>query len=412
MQWLKIRSQPTGDLLIRTLCRTLYLDLLFPIIPRLLLLGVTFTQPWLIQRLLKFTGESTKSTREAVLLGSATAALYVCLAIFQSWYWQSVCRLQAKIRFCLVTAIYEKSLRSRTYTSPLTLMNVDLEKALFGIRPIHEYWAATSSILIALGLLYTLVGLCFLAPLVFVMLLATVSIMNGITIGPKQKAWLEATQARVTYISETLNSMKAIKLYGLVLPTISRGTELRENEVAAQKSIRRSLLLNTVISQTAFVAIALVTYCAFAIRTRISGQALTNHNLFTSLAILKLISMPMLGAVQYIPNTLQSLAALRRIQTFLSCDDQRDQRLFLPQGPVAADAVYRVPISSADVTTVARLSDVSCEYLEGGSVLDNVSCEFSHEQLHIITGRSVFAATTNRSGLTRNIAWVQESQRF
>ncbi|THX19328.1 P-loop containing nucleoside triphosphate hydrolase protein [Aureobasidium pullulans] len=381
MQWLKIRTQASHDLLLRSICRSIYVDLLFPIIPRVLLLAVNFAQPWLVQRLLGHVAQPTRSTREGVLLICATATTYTCLAIFQSWYWQSVCRFQTKVRFCLITAIYDKSLRCRTKASPLTLMNVDVEKALFGIRPVHEYWAATLSIVVAFGLLYTQIGVCFIAPLTLVLTLVTVTVINGTSVGPKQKVWLETTQARIGYIMETMNTMKAIKLHGLVTPTILQGTALREQEVHAQRTIRKSLLINTIISQTAFVALALVTYCAFGVRTRITGEPLINDKLFTSLAILKLISTPMLGAVQFIPNTLQSLAALQRIQAFLEVDDQIDQRTIQHSRTSNHSTRPEVPAYASDGQIVASLSNVSCGYSPAVPVLENLTWDFRKNRL-------------------------------
>ncbi|THX67803.1 P-loop containing nucleoside triphosphate hydrolase protein [Aureobasidium pullulans] len=381
MQWLKNTTYTSQNILLRSICRSLYADLLFPILPRILLLAVNLSQPWLIHRLLSYVGQSTRSTREGVLLVCATTTTYVCLAVFQSWYWQSVCRFQTKIRFCLITAIYEKSLRCRTEASPLTLMNVDVEKALFGIRTIHEYWAATFSIIIAFAMLYTQIGVFFVAPLVLVFSLATMTILNGISVGPKQRAWLEATQARITYIMETLNTMKAIKLLGLTTHTIHQGNALREKEVDAQRTIRKSLLLNTVISQTAFVALALVTYCALGVRTRVSGEPLVNDKLFTSLAILKLISTPMLGAVQYIPNTLQSVAALRRIQALLQIDHQIDQRTIRSSNTSTYSTYTGVSAFASDGQIVASLSDVSCGYSPAMPILRSVTWEIQRNRL-------------------------------
>jgi ABC-type multidrug transport system fused ATPase/permease subunit len=290
-------------------------------------------------------------------------------------------------------------------------MNVDVEKALFGIRPVHEYWAATLSIVIAFGLLYTQIGVCFIAPLTLVLTLITVTVINGTSVGPKQKVWLETTQARIGYIMETMNTMKAIKLHGLVTPTILQGTALREQEVDAQRTIRKSLLINTIISQTAFVALALVTYCAFGVRTRITGEPLINDKLFTSLAILKLISTPMLGAVQFIPNTLQSLAALQRIQAFLEVDDQIDQRTIQHSRTSNHSTRPEVPAYASDGQIVASLSNVSCGYSPAVPILENLTWDFRKNRLYMIIGRQ--ASTLPWMFITDNItAWVRGSQRF
>ncbi|CAC9892707.1 unnamed protein product [Aureobasidium pullulans] len=198
--------------------------------------------------------------------------------------------------------------------------------------------------------------------------------------------------------------MKAIKLHGLVTPTILQGTALREQEVHAQRTIRKSLLINTIISQTAFVALALVTYCAFGVRTRITGEPLINDKLFTSLAILKLISTPMLGAVQFIPNTLQSLAALQRIQAFLEVDDQIDQRTIQHSRTSNHSTRPEVPAYASDGQIVASLSNVSCGYSPAVPVLENLTWDFRKNRLYMIIGRQ--ASTLPWMFITDNITSV------
>ncbi|KAF4551451.1 ABC transporter-like protein 10 [Elsinoe fawcettii] len=393
-QWKDNRVRHSTHILLRTILLSIPVDLAFPVFPRLLLLAIAFVQPWLIKRLLDFVSSSDRSKEDGTLLIVATALNYICLAVFQSWYWQTVSRYQTKLRNCLITAIYDKALSGHTESSPLTLMNVDTEKALFGLRQVHEYWAALISILVALGILYRQIGAPAVAPLLLVILLASLSVWNGTQVGPKQKLWLEATQHRITYISNVVNTMKNVKLLGLVPNTLTRGTELREQEVDAQRAIRKSLLLNSIISQVAFPGLSLVTFCAFAVRTSITGEPLTNQKLFTSLATLKLISQPMLLVVQYIPNTLQSIAALRRVETFLLSDDAEDTRSVQSLPPKLSNGAPRVhdtesarsSVQDQQARVVARMSDITCHYCGGQPILQHLNFEIYHQQLHLIYG--------------------------
>ena len=53
-------------------------------------------------------------------------------------------------------------------TSPVTLMNADIERISSGLRYIHDFWACTAEIPIALYLLWRQLGIASIAPIVVV----------------------------------------------------------------------------------------------------------------------------------------------------------------------------------------------------------------------------------------------------
>ncbi|GAB7351827.1 hypothetical protein MBLNU459_g2390t2 [Dothideomycetes sp. NU459] len=169
-------------------------------------------------RFVSFIGNpAVGGVEEGALLVLATALIYTLLAVFQTWYWQSVARFQTKLRGCLITSIHDKALRSRPdeKSSPLMLMTVDVDKVVTGLRSMHEYWSTLFAIGLALGLLYIEVGVIFLAPLVLMVILVAISTTNGTSVAPKQKTWLAATQTRVSYVTGVISALKNIKLLGI-----------------------------------------------------------------------------------------------------------------------------------------------------------------------------------------------------
>ncbi|KAH0018441.1 P-loop containing nucleoside triphosphate hydrolase protein, partial [Aureobasidium melanogenum] len=388
LEWRKHTTKNPKVNLLRIIFSAIGYDMMFPVIPRLLLLAIQFSQPYLILRFVDYIDNPEEGgTEEGILLVIATAIVYVAIATFQSWYWQAVVRFQTKLRGCLISQIHDKALRSRvdTNSNPLMLMNVDVEKTLVGIRPLHEFWACGVSIVIALGLLYSQVGLPFLAPLVLLVVFITICSTNGKKIGPKTKLWLAATQERVSYITGVIGSMKNIKLLGIGPSVLDKGNKLREKEVRAQRAIRMAAMINLVISLVNSQAATLFMYGAFAIKTHFTGTPLTNSILFTSLAVLKLFTNPLLMTIQYLPSLLQVFAALARIQEYLVTEDHTDQRT-IDSEAMAHGRNTKTGISVLEINDLAQMRKLTCGYPDGNTVLKDIELSLARNKLNIVVG--------------------------
>lgn len=168
------------------------------------------------------------------LLG-AFALNYIFLAIFSSWYTQSVARFKVKLRGGLISLIYERSLhvhlKDINVGSATVLMNVDVERIIGFSQHIHEFWALIASTGIAVYILYLQLGAAFVAPLVVVVGATIVSSALGNRVKPHQLAWMAATQKRVTSIAYAAGNMKGIRMLGLNETVLATLTGLREREM-------------------------------------------------------------------------------------------------------------------------------------------------------------------------------------
>ncbi|KAL1301466.1 hypothetical protein AAFC00_005715 [Neodothiora populina] len=389
LEWLRQYNRNPEVSLIWITFSALTYDVLFPVLPRLLLLGVTFAQPYLILRFINYLETTTEGgTEEGVLLVLATAVVYTAIATFQGWYKQSVGRLSVKIRGCLITALHDKALRCRSSakSSPLMLMNVDVEKAVLGVKQMHDYWATILAIGIALALLYMQIGYVFIAPLILLVALITASSLNGKRVLPRQKIWLSATQDRVSYITGVIASLKNIKLLGIGPSVLQEGTDFREREVEAHKAVRLSMLLNITLSNCTYQLATLVLYTAFAVRTHYGGPPLTNTTLFTSLSILKLFTTPMMDMIQAISTTLQAISSSQRIQSYLIVDGHPDHRRIGAMDEDDSAIPTQPSFRLSETHRVAHLQNVTCQYSPDAPALANVSCTFKPGTLTMILG--------------------------
>ena len=248
-QAVKNRKRP----LLFTIVSVLRYALLMPVLPRLLMVGVNFAQPFLIQAVVEYI--DTRNSDDDSLgpwLIVGTVLTYIGIAVFQTWYRQTQIRFQTQLRGCLVSALYDKALRTRPCAtfSPVMLMNVDAEQTLQGLGAIHDFFASILTIGISLYLMYSRLGLVFLAPIALLIILAAITAFVSTQTAPRRKIGLAATQKRVSFVTDVVASMKGIKLLGLG-PTIGEiGSNLRRVEVEKQNSLRRMFFITTLVSQS------------------------------------------------------------------------------------------------------------------------------------------------------------------
>jgi hypothetical protein len=85
-------------------------------------------------------------------------------------YWHLVNRLMLKVRGSLISLIYGSIFRSgsvlSTDTAPLTLMTVDVDKAMIAFEDIHELWINVVHVGIAVYVLALQMSWACVAPIV------------------------------------------------------------------------------------------------------------------------------------------------------------------------------------------------------------------------------------------------------
>ncbi|KAF2502909.1 P-loop containing nucleoside triphosphate hydrolase protein [Lophium mytilinum] len=314
----KTRKAPLS----RVIFRVLWLDLVLPMIPRVLQIGTTLSQPYLISAMIKYIQDgSPDSKNDGYGLIAAFALNYSILAVVTSWHTQSVARFAVKLRGCLISLIYERTLeldsKEVNLGSATVLMNVDVEKVLAAVKSMHEFWAQAISCGIALYILYTRLGAPFVAPLITILIATAISSWVGKRMKTRSSDWVAATERRVTSIAYATGAIKGIRMLGLTDTVLRSLTALREAEVDRHRFVRKLTVWVTVISNIMFQLTTLSTYVTFAIVSLSKGPGLDVQRLFGSLSALKLVTTPLTGTLQIITSFQGGVASLERVQAFL-----------------------------------------------------------------------------------------------
>lgn len=317
----KTRRKP----LILLLSQAFWRELMFPVAPRVVLLAASFCQPFLIDALLGYLQQAPRNENYGYGLIGATMLTYSVIAISSALYWYLQERFVLKVRGCLAIAVYTKTTKlgpssvSLDESGVLTIMSTDIERTRIGILGLHEFWANSAQVGIASWLLRAHLGAAFVAPIVIVIIATGFSLVVGKLSTPRQRAWMEAIQTRVSVTADAITQMKLIKMCGMAKPVQRYIQHLRVQELELGSRWRLLLVFASSVSQIPMLLGPVVTLA-------VTTKSLDTTSIFVSLSYLTLLASPMVVLLQKIPQLIGALTCLERIQQFLDRDELVDFR--------------------------------------------------------------------------------------
>ncbi|KAI7551399.1 hypothetical protein KC331_g2578, partial [Hortaea werneckii] len=412
-QLLALKGVSKKHRLIKALLSTLKWQLALTIVPRVLLIALKFSQPFLLDRLLTLlnSGKSANSSRQAWGMILAFALVYLGIAVVKGRYWHRTFATFTMIRGLLIGAICEKSMQlpndETSKQSAITLISADTERINLGLRNMHEVWANIIELAVATYLLQREVGVIAIVPLFIAAACAAGSFLLSRHVVNGQKIWMHDLQKRLNVTTSVFARLESIKMLGISTWAGNILRTLRDQEVDSSLIFRTLLLWSVVISEVTsmlgpaamFVAFSLV---AFARK----DAAVLANTAFTSLAILSLIGPPLATLIQTIPNLLSALACLGRVQDLLEAPsisrstpwkvngltfeqtDRRCPRSNPGHGHETFELESGSPFSTGVhplATVKAHAADIS--WAQGGEpVLRNVNFQLLPSQLLAVSG--------------------------
>lgn len=235
-------------------------------------------------------------------------------------------RMRTMARSILVTETYMNVTRVRIGagddSAALTLMSTDIERIKMGLRYLHEVWASLLQAAIAGWMLYTRLGVVFVAPMGLVLLcFLGLGILVNFA-GDSQRTWMSGVQKRVGLTATVIASMKNLKISGLSATVGDFVQRLRVEELAAGARFRKIFIIAALFG---FIPLLIGPPLTFAF----TSKTLDASKVFTSLSFLTLLTVPLSQIFQSTPELVSGLACLGRIQAFLECENRHDFRKVL-----------------------------------------------------------------------------------
>lgn len=268
-------------------------------------------------------------------------------------------------------------------SAALTLMSTDIERIKMGMRNLHEVWASIIQAAIAGWMLYTRLGLVFIAPmgLVIVCFLGLAILMNFA--GDSQRTWMSGVQKRVGLTATVIASMKNLKISGLAGTVSDFVQKLRVEELAAGARFRKIFIIAALFG---FIPLLIGPPLTFAF----TSKALDASKVFTSLSFLTLLTVPLSDIFQSTPELISGIACLGRIQAFLECENRHDFRKVLTDRKLDAEKTRTDTVASldseTDLTPPIVIQNGKFGWEEDNFVLRQVNAKVPKSSLTIVVG--------------------------
>lgn len=310
-------------------------DILYAIPPRLAYTGLQFCQPFLVSQAVTLAQEpiTTETTNTGYGMIGAYFVVYVGIAITSGQYQHMTYRAITMARGALVAMLFSKSPSLETSAvdpaSAMTLMTADIERIWNGWQTMHEIWANSLEVAIAIYLLNLQLGSACAIPIAvaIVSFIGSGFVLNLVV--PRQALWLEAMERRISATTKMLGSMKRIKMCGLSQTLFDSLHGLRVSELKISVKFRQLLIANMGLAFTTQLFAPVLSFAVFtllALRDK-NGNFLDAKTAFTSLSLFALLAEPLASLIMALTQFAGSIGCFDRIQAFLQNSEHIDDRV-------------------------------------------------------------------------------------
>ncbi|XP_045480272.1 ATP-binding cassette sub-family C member 10 [Harmonia axyridis] len=291
-----------------------------------------FAGPLLLNRLVTFIEDKNEPIHLGYLYAAGLASTTLLGALCDSHFQFRMSIVGLKMRTALVTTIYRKILSvngsvlnsSFSVGQIVNFMSTDTDRIVNSCPSFHAIWSIPFQLGVTLYLLYTQVGLAFLAGVVFSVALIPINKLIANKIGQLSTKLMAEKDTRVRVITEVLRGIKAVKLYVWEQHFIRSITNLRKKELKYLKGRKYLDALCVYFWATTPVLISILTFGTYVLM----GKQLTAATVFTSIALLNMLISP-LNAFPWVLNGLtEAWVSLKRMQELLNLHELKLEKYY------------------------------------------------------------------------------------
>ncbi|KAJ5592431.1 ABC transporter transmembrane domain type 1 [Penicillium hordei] len=383
------------------MCRAFKGPLALMALPRIFLIGFTFSQPFLIASVLNWLDNSHSASNLGYGLIGAKLLIYLGMALSNLIYDQMLYRLVTMFRGTASSMIYDHALHIPDGTlgdrsATVTLMTTDVDRIIASLITLNEFWARTIEVGIGIALLALQLG--------------GGSIYISKHIGGHQKVWVDAVQQRISITRSLLDGIQTIKATGLSQTFVRLVQRKRAEETHQMATYRWSVVWKNMIQNLPWALAPALTFVVYAAQ----GKELNATKAFSSLSIITLLTNPASKLLSAIPSIAASSGSFDRVQTFILLETSpqhtteglyRTRETEVDASPHIAEMQYmsfKGPPDTTNLQTpVISMKNLSIRPSSSAKiVLRDVNLEVPLGALAIIQGPVVFRKIEAASGYT------------
>ncbi|KAH8663507.1 ABC transporter [Tricladium varicosporioides] len=390
LKWNQRGRPENASTLPLVLLRCLLRPFLSAILPRLFLVTFRYSQALLISKTIRFinSGHTIEELRSmGYWLVVAAVLIYVGMAISSAAYQHQLNILKVMTRGALVGLIYHRSLEvsSCGYEdgNAVTLMSSDVDNLSTAGEMFHETWAQVLEVLIGLALLANQLGWIWPLPLFFIFLCSKVSQYVAKNLKKGQRNCSQATQNRLATTASMLGSNKSMKMLGITNHMKHRIQDLRQVEIQMAIKLRWVMVAYNASANALGIFTPVITLIIYTIALKHSKYGkLTTDMVFTSIAILGMITHPANMVMTIVPRAVASMANFERVQGYLLLSSVEDHRILLNTTDPEPGALER-----ETGKTAILLQDLTIQYSAGSpTILMNTNLRVKQGSIVMCSG--------------------------
>jgi ABC-type multidrug transport system fused ATPase/permease subunit len=264
----------------------------------------------------------------------------------------------------------------------INLMSIDSFKVADICAYLHFLWAATPvQLVMAVTLLYRILGLSSFAGIVMMVLLLPLNLYIAKSFQRAQKTIMAATDARIHSTNEVLQNIRIIKYFAWERRFADNVNEKRRVEL---KALRKRYILWS-LAATIWSAVPIViTFVSFFIYTVIEHKPLLPSVAFTAMSTFALLRIPLDQLADMVAHVQDSKVSVDRVDQFLNEEDT-EKYLQLQKSKKLGNGETKIALEDATLTWGSKKDPSDLDSLDSFRLI-NITADFHIGQLNIIAG--------------------------
>ncbi|XP_022702926.1 multidrug resistance-associated protein 7-like isoform X3 [Varroa jacobsoni] len=288
----------------------------------------TFTGPMLLNKLIScFEDNPDVPVRyHAYAYATILAATAYLSALLITHYNYQVEKIKLKLKTTLVLIIYQKSLnvgltgRSFMSGNALNLMTSDVDRVANFCTSFHMFWSLPLQIIVTLYMLYTQVGISFLAGAAFVVSMIPINRYLANRINNLSEKMMEAKDRRISLLREILRGILYIKMHSWTELFQKKIQNIRREEMRQLRGRKFIDAWCVFFWATTPVLVSVMTFVTWSITGK-NPASLSAAQVFTTISLFNLLIMP-LNAFPWVLNAIvEAKVSLARMEYLMKMED-------------------------------------------------------------------------------------------
>uniref|UniRef100_A0A9J7Z181 ATP-binding cassette sub-family C member 10 n=1 Tax=Cyprinus carpio carpio TaxID=630221 RepID=A0A9J7Z181_CYPCA len=286
---------------------------------------LAFAGPLLLGGLVSFMETDGAPLSKGVWCAVGLFASTFLAALLRNIFIYEVSKVALEARAAVISTIYSKALKVSASAlarfnmgEVVNFMSTDTDRVVNFFNSFHEVWSLPFQFVLALYLLYLQVGVAFLGGVGVAVLLVPLNKVLASRILENNKHMLLHKDGRVKLMTEILFGIRVLKYYNWEEHFTQKIVEARKKELHHLKLLKYLDAVCVYTWAALPVVISILTFITYVLL----GNSLTAAKVFSTLALVGMLILPLNAFPWVLNGTLEAKVSLDRIQRFLTIQDQ------------------------------------------------------------------------------------------